>query len=66
MVVYISGNVVIEDVVYMLHGLGLNTGIDMDKLLDAAEFIDTVLNNRVSASKCSIALRNKRNKLKCK
>lgn len=59
-----SGNVATEDVVYMLHGLGIDTGINMDALLDAADFIDNALNNRKSASKCSIALRNKRNKNK--
>lgn len=61
-----SGNVATEDVVYMLHGLGINTGINLDKLLDAAEFIDFELGNRKSASKCSIALRNKRMKEKMK
>jgi len=59
-----SGNVATEDVVYMLHGLGLDTGIDMDKLLDAAEYIDGQLGGRKSASKASIALRNKRSKAK--
>eukprot|EP00930_Biecheleria_cincta_P085986 TRINITY_DN75358_c0_g1_i1.p1 TRINITY_DN75358_c0_g1~~TRINITY_DN75358_c0_g1_i1.p1 ORF type:complete len:318 (-),score=45.93 TRINITY_DN75358_c0_g1_i1:102-1055(-) len=34
-----TGNVATEDVVYMLNGLGIRTGIDMDKLLDANEFI---------------------------
>ena len=28
-----SGNVATEDVVYMLHGLGIETGIDLDKLI---------------------------------
>ena len=34
-----SGNVATEDVLYMLNGLGIETGVDMDKLIDAAEFI---------------------------
>merc|ERR1712232_679911 len=34
-----TGNVATEDVVYMLSGMGIKTGIDMDKLLDANEFI---------------------------
>ena len=38
-----TGNVASEDVLYMLNGLGIETGIDMDKLLDAAEFICTQL-----------------------
>ncbi|HEX4986936.1 MAG TPA: hydroxymethylglutaryl-CoA lyase [Burkholderiales bacterium] len=34
-----TGNVATEDVLYMLNGLGIATGVDMDRLLDAAEFI---------------------------
>ncbi len=34
-----SGNVATEDVVYLLNGLGIETGIDMDKLLAAGQFI---------------------------
>ncbi len=33
-----SGNLATEDLVAFLHGLGFATGIDLDKLLDAAEF----------------------------
>src|SRR5678815_2358573 len=29
-----SGNVATEDVVYMLHGLGMDTGVDLDKLVE--------------------------------
>jgi hydroxymethylglutaryl-CoA lyase len=34
-----TGNVATEDVVYLLHGLGIRTGIDLDKLVDAGAFI---------------------------
>ena len=34
-----SGNVATEDVLYMLEGMNIDTGIQMDKLLDAATFI---------------------------
>ena len=34
-----TGNVATEDVLFMLNGLGIETGIDMDKLVDAGEFI---------------------------
>lgn len=34
-----SGNVSTEDVVYMLHGLGIETGVDMRKLLKASAYI---------------------------
>lgn len=33
-----SGNLATEDLVAFLHGLGFTTGIDLEKLLDAAEF----------------------------
>jgi hydroxymethylglutaryl-CoA lyase len=33
-----SGNLAMEDLVAFLHGMGFETGIDMEKLLDAAEF----------------------------
>ena len=38
-----SGNVATEDVVYMLEGMGIKTGINMDALLKAATFICTQL-----------------------
>lgn len=34
-----TGNVATEDVVYMLHGMGIETGVDMEKLLDCTEYI---------------------------
>ena len=34
-----TGNVATEDVVYLLHGLGIATGIDLDRLVDAGDFI---------------------------
>ena len=34
-----SGNVATEDVVYMLHGMGIETGIDLDKLIEAGRYI---------------------------
>jgi hydroxymethylglutaryl-CoA lyase len=34
-----TGNVASEDVLYMLDGLGIETGVDMGKLIDAGEFI---------------------------
>ena len=34
-----AGNVATEDVVYMLHGLGLETGVDFDRVLVAGEYI---------------------------
>jgi hydroxymethylglutaryl-CoA lyase len=53
-----SGNVATEDVVYMLHGLGIETGIDLDKLVEAGAFISQAL-DRSSGSKAAMALRLK-------
>ncbi|KAL8527379.1 hypothetical protein ACS0TY_005298 [Phlomoides rotata] len=50
-----SGNVATEDVVYMLHGIGVKTNIDMDKLLCAGKYISQYL-GRPSGSKTAIAL----------
>lgn len=35
-----SGNVATEDLVYMLDGLGIATGVELDKLLDVAAFVE--------------------------
>ncbi|MEZ5832469.1 MAG: hydroxymethylglutaryl-CoA lyase [Dongiaceae bacterium] len=53
-----SGNVATEDVVYMLHGLGIETGIDLDKLAEAGAFISEAL-GRPQGSKAAMALRLK-------
>ncbi len=50
-----SGNVATEDVLYMLNGLGIQTGIDMEKLLQAGNFISGYL-RREPASKVARAL----------
>jgi hydroxymethylglutaryl-CoA lyase len=38
-----TGNVATEDVVYLLHGLGIRTGIDVKKLVEAAAPVETAL-----------------------
>src|SRR5689334_23863053 len=38
-----TGNVATEDVVYMLHGLGMQTGIDLNALVATGEWISKVL-----------------------
>ena len=38
-----TGNVATEDVVYLLHGLGIGTGIDLDALVDAGQAVREVL-----------------------
>ncbi len=39
-----SGNLATEDLLYMLHGLGIETGVDLEKVVEASRFITTVLN----------------------
>jgi len=56
-----TGNVASEDVLYMLSGLGIETGVDMGKLLDAAEFICAQL-KRPTVSRAGRALAAKREK----
>jgi hydroxymethylglutaryl-CoA lyase len=54
-----TGNVASEDVVYLLHGMGIETGIDLDKLVDAGKFISDFL-GRSTQSRAGKALFNKR------
>jgi len=53
-----TGNVATEDVVYMLHGMGIETGVDMDKLLQAGRFISDYL-GREPVSRAATALLRK-------
>ncbi len=41
-----TGNVATEDVVYLLDGLGIQTGVDLDALVDAGAFISDHLGRR--------------------
>jgi hydroxymethylglutaryl-CoA lyase len=50
-----SGNVATEDVVYMLHGLGIDTGVDLGKLVGIGQWICGVL-GREPSSKVNKAL----------
>ncbi|KGM51971.1 hydroxymethylglutaryl-CoA lyase [Lysobacter concretionis Ko07 = DSM 16239] len=50
-----SGNVASEDVVYMLHGLGIRTGIDLDRLADTGRWLSALL-GRETGSKVAKAL----------
>ena len=54
-----TGNVATEDVVYMLEGMGIRTGVDMQKLLEATNEI-TRLIGRAPASRVANALNAKR------
>jgi len=54
-----TGNVATEDVVYLLQGLGIETGIDLDALVDAGAFISEAL-GRPTGSRVGRALLAKR------
>ena len=50
-----TGNVASEDVLYLLQGLGLETGIDLDEVVSIGDFICTAI-GRPNASKAGAAL----------
>jgi hydroxymethylglutaryl-CoA lyase len=50
-----SGNVASEDVLYMLDGLGIETGVDLAKLAETGAFIAAAL-GRANGSKAGLAL----------
>ena len=54
-----TGNVATEDVVYMLDGMDIETGVDMDKLLDAGVYINSFL-ERQPVSRAANALLKKK------
>ena len=54
-----TGNVASEDLVYLLHGLDIETGIDLDRLVDAGAYISNFL-GRKPQSRVAVALLNKR------
>jgi len=54
-----TGNVATEDVVYLLQGLGIETGIDLERLVDAGQYISAFL-GREPNSRAAKALINRR------
>ena len=56
----VAGNVATEDVVYLLNGLGIKHGVDMETLLDVSQFISDALArpNSSRAAKALLAARN--------
>jgi isopropylmalate/homocitrate/citramalate synthase len=54
-----SGNVATEDVVYMLNGLGIRTGVDLDKVVDIGQWICGVI-GKEPASKAGKAIAAKK------
>ena len=54
-----TGNVATEDVIFMLHGMGISTGVDLDALVDAGKFISDHLGRKPN-SRAATAILNKR------
>jgi hydroxymethylglutaryl-CoA lyase len=54
-----TGNVATEDIVYLLHGLGIDTGLDLDALVDTGQWISAFL-GRKSMSRAGNALAAKK------
>ena len=44
-----TGNVATEDVLYLLNGMGIETGIDIDRVRDASRFIGRILDGRLAS-----------------
>ncbi|XP_028404939.1 hydroxymethylglutaryl-CoA lyase, mitochondrial-like [Dendronephthya gigantea] len=53
-----SGNVATEDVLYMLHGMGIETGVDLEKIIEASNYISSIL-GKPTASKVTVAHNSK-------
>lgn len=50
-----SGNLASEDLVYQLHGLGMNTGVELDALCDTARWINAELSREPASKLARIA-----------
>lgn len=59
-----TGNVATEDVLYLLNGLGIETGVDLDQVVDIGEFISSTI-GRANASRAGRALLAKKNAVQC-
>ena len=56
-----TGNVATEDVVYLLHGMGFETGIELDKLVDTAAWINAQLGREPVSRVARATLAKRRN-----
>ena len=57
--IHISGNVATEDVLYMLRGLDIDTGVDFDAVVDIGQWMSANL-NRKGSSRAGNAIAAKR------
>lgn len=51
-----AGNLASEDLVYMLHGMGVQTGVDLEKLVDAGELAQSLIGKKLSGKYLQAAL----------
>jgi hydroxymethylglutaryl-CoA lyase len=51
-----AGNLATEDAVYMLHGMGVQTGIDLDKLVGAGEIAQELIGRKLAGKYLQAAL----------
>lgn len=56
-----TGNVATEDVTYMLHGLGLETGVDLDALASVGQYISDMLDRRNQSRAGSAIVKSRMN-----
>ncbi len=58
-----SGNLASEDLVFMLHGMQVNTGIDLAKLVQAGEAAQEMIGRKLSGKYLQAALGEKEKKV---
>jgi hydroxymethylglutaryl-CoA lyase len=59
-----SGNLATEDLVYMLHGMGIKTGVDLEKLVDAGALAEKLLGKRLPGRYLMARLAERENAVK--
>jgi len=55
-----TGNVATEDVVYMLHGLGVETGINLDALMEVGAWVSSQLHRDTRSKVATARLKSKK------
>ena len=48
------GNVATEDVLYMLHEMGIKTGVDLNKVIQAGQFIERILGRQLASKQLQL------------
>ena len=61
-----AGNLATEDLAYMLDGMGIKTGINLDKLIDAAELAENLVKHKLSGRYLQACLATRQKSLNLK